>query len=179
MLRDILKYGIIGGLIVAALMALSIPLVRGTPAEAYGMAIGYLTMLIALSTVFVAIKRRRDHVLGGVIRFWPAFGLGIGISIVAGILYVLAWEAMLPLLPGDFMGEMIARAIADQKARGMSGEALAQFVAQMEQFRRDYANPFYRMPITFTEIFPVGVLVSLVSAGLLRNSRFLPARASR
>jgi len=30
--------------------------------------------------------------------------------------------------------------------------------------------------MTFIEIFPVGVLVSLVSAGLLRNSRFLPVR---
>jgi hypothetical protein len=30
---------------------------------------------------------------------------------------------------------------------------------------------------TFVEIFPVGVIVSLVSAGLLRNSRFMPARA--
>lgn len=42
----------------------------------YGVVLGYLTMLIALSAVFVAIKRHRDADLGGVIRFWPAFGLG-------------------------------------------------------------------------------------------------------
>jgi hypothetical protein len=71
---------------------------------------------------------------------------------------------------------MIAQMIANEKAKGVSGEALARFIAQMEQFRRDYANPLYRWPITFTEIFPVGVLVSLVSALLLRNARFLPAR---
>jgi hypothetical protein len=46
----------------------------------------------------------------------------------------------------------------------------------MEQFKIRYANPLYRLPMTFAEIFPVGVLVSLVSAGLFRNSRFLPAR---
>ncbi len=39
-----------------------------------------------------------------------------------------------------------------------------------------YAKPWYRMPMTFAEIFPVGILVSLVSAALLRNPRFLPAR---
>ena len=176
MLRTILKYGIIGGLIVGLLMALTIPLVRGTAAEPYGMAIGYLTMLIALSTVFVAIKRRRDHEQGGVIRFWPALVLGLGISFVASLLYALAWEALLPMMGGDFIGEMTAKAIADQRARGVSGEALARFTAQMEQFRRDYANPLYRMSISFTEIFPVGALVSLASAGLLRNRRFLPAR---
>ena len=43
-------------------------------------------------------------------------------------------------------------------------------------FAKNYANPLYRLPITFVEMFPVGVLISLVSAALLRNSRFLPAR---
>lgn len=49
----------------------------------------------------------------------------------------------------------------------------------MDDFRRQYANPLFRMPVAFVEIFPVGVLVSLISAALLRNSRFLPARAPR
>ena len=56
-------------------------------------AIGYLTMLVGLSLVFGAIKRHRDAELGGVIRFWPAFGLGLGVSFVASLCYVLAWEA--------------------------------------------------------------------------------------
>ena len=46
----------------------------------------------------------------------------------------------------------------------------------MEVFKTMYANPLLRLPMTFVEIFPVGVLVSLVTAGLLRNSRFLPMR---
>ena len=58
----------------------------------------------------------------------------------------------------------------------MSGPALAQVVAEMERFKANYANPLYRLPMTFSEIFPVGILVSLVTAALLRNRRFLPAR---
>ena len=46
----------------------------------------------------------------------------------------------------------------------------------MQEFADMYANPIFRIPMTFTEIFPVGVLVSLVSALLLRNSRVFPAR---
>ena len=53
---------------------------------------------------------------------------------------------------------------------------VAAVTAQMDEFRRQYANPFFRLPMTFVEIFPVGVLISLISAGLLRNSRFLPPR---
>ena len=37
-------------------------------------------------------------------------------------------------------------------------------------------NPLVRVPITFIEMFPVGVIISLLSALLLRNSRFMPAR---
>jgi hypothetical protein len=42
----------------------------------------------------------------------------------------------------------------------------------------EYANLLYRLSMTFTEILPIGVLVSLASAALLRNSRFLPMRHS-
>ena len=76
----------------------------------------------------------------------------------------------------DFAGRYASSMIQQQQAKGMTGEALAKFSASMEQFKLDYAKPGYRLPMTFTEIFPVGVLVSLASAALLRNRRFLPAR---
>ena len=66
--------------------------------------------------------------------------------------------------------------IDQQKAAGVTGEALQKVIDQMEQFKLNYANPLYRLPMTFMEIFPVGVLVSLISAALLRNTRFMPAR---
>ncbi len=76
----------------------------------------------------------------------------------------------------DFAKDYADALIAEERAKGVSGAALAKFTAEMEAFKTSYANPLYRWPMTFSEIFPVGILVSLVSAGLLRNSRFLPAR---
>lgn len=176
MLRKILSYGTVAGLIVAIpLFGLTV-ILKGHPPMPYGMIIGYTTMLIALSTVFIAIKRQRDVVQGGVIKFWPAFGLGLGISLVAGILYVLAWEAALAVSGIDFGLTYGEAYLAQQKAAGLSGEALAKLAKEMERFAVEYRNPLYRLPMTFTEIFPVGILVSLVSAGLLRNPRFLPLR---
>ena len=176
MLRKIVFYGVLAGIIVGIPMFALVFLSSGHTPGPYGMVIGYLTMLIALSTVFVAIKQHRDGDLGGVIGFWPAFGLGLGISVIASILYVLTWELVVSLAHLDF-GRVYADAMIEQeKAKGVTGEALAKFVAEMEQFKIQYANPLFRLPMTFSEIFPVGVLVSLVSAGLLRNRRFLPAR---
>jgi hypothetical protein len=176
MWRNILKYGLIAGLVVAIPMNIMVLTMEGHRPLAWGMVFGYVTMLVALSAVFVAIKRYRDTELGGVIRFWPALGLGLGISVVAGIIYVFAWELSLAITHIDFASAYADTLIAEKKAAGISGEALAALTAEMNTFKTQYANPLYRMPMTFTEIFPVGVLVSLVSAALLRNSRFLAVR---
>jgi hypothetical protein len=175
MLKRILIYGTIAGLIVGVpLFTVSVATTGHSP---YGMVLGYSIMLIALSAVFVAIKRHRDADLGGVIGFWRAFGLGLAISVIAAVFYVLAWESALAVTHMDFAGGYAKAVIAQQQAKGVSGDALARITAEMEQFKVQYANPLYRLPMTFAEIFPVGLLVSLISAGLLRNRRFLPARS--
>ncbi len=174
--RHILKYGLIAGLVVGiALFATGVAF-QGMPPPTFGMALGYATMLLALSAVFVGIKRHRDLDRGGVIRFWPAFGMGLCISLVAGVCYVLAWEAVLAVIDTDFAETFANAMIERQKAKGIDGAALAEYAARMEAFKAQYANPLLRMPMTFAEIFPVGVLVSLASAATLRNPRVLPAR---
>ena len=176
MLRKILIYGVIAGLVAGVALSTTTVLMDHQSSMSLGMAVGYASMLVALSAVFVGIKRYRDAEGGGVIRFWPAFGMGLAISLVAGILYVLAWEVTQAMTHMDFATSYGDAMIAQQKAKGVSGEALAKVTAEMAQFKAQYANPLYRLPMTFAEIFPVGILVSLVSAGLLRNPRFLPAR---
>ncbi|HEY6578167.1 MAG TPA: DUF4199 domain-containing protein [Rhizomicrobium sp.] len=143
----------------------------------YGMLAGYLIMLIALSAIFLAIKRHRDADLGGVIKFWPALALGLGISLVAGLVYVIVWEVSCAIAHVDFAAAYARAVIAQQEAKGISGAALERTRAGMEQFKVQYADPLYRWPMTFAEIFPVGVIVSLISAGLLCNRRFMPTRS--
>ena len=176
MWRTILKYGVIAGIVVGVLMFVTFGAFDGLPPLKYGMAIGYTTMLIALSAIFVGIKRHRDVDRGGVIGFWPALGIGLGISFIAGVFYVVSWEVLQAAMNMDFAGAYSKAILAQEAANGASAEALAKMTAEMDAFKVQYTNPLFRLPMTFAEIFPVGVLVSLISAGLLRNSRFLPAR---
>lgn len=176
MLRTILKYGVIAGLIVSGFELAIVIAFAEMPPLKYGMLVGYTTMLIALSAVFMGIKQHRDIDRGGVIGFWPALGVGLGVSFIAGIFYVAAWEVVQAMTQMDFAGSYAQAIIASEKAKGANAESLAKLTADMETFKVQYMNPMFRLPMTFVEIFPVGVLVSLVSAGLLRNSRFLPAR---
>ncbi len=177
MVKKILTYGAVSGAIAGGLMSFVVLNFHDQSFGAGGMAIGYLTMLVALSLIFLAIKRHRDADLGGVIRFWRAFAIGLGVSFVASVIYALAWEATLAATGMDFAQAYAQAVIEKQKAAGVGPEALAKLTAEMARFQSMYANPVYRLPMTFVEIFPVGVLVSLISAALLRNPQRWPARA--
>jgi hypothetical protein len=174
MLRRIVTYGLVGGVIAIALL-ISTMFIHGLNGL-WSMAAGYLAMLIGLSTIFLAIKQQRDETQGGVIGFFPALGMGLAISLIAGIAYALGWEIYMAATHGDFSAEYARMMIAQAKAAHASGAALAKAMKEAADFQRQYANPLYRLSMTFIEIFPVGVLVSLISAGLLCNSRFMPVR---
>jgi hypothetical protein len=173
----ILRHGIIAGIIVAVPMLgyfLSIP-ADGNLAPHMTL-MTYVVMLIALSTVFVGIKQYRDAVLGGVIKFGPALAVGLGISAVAGVIYALTWEICVAFMRFDFSAFYANAMVEQARANGADAAGIAAATAQASEFTRMYANPLFRIPMTFLEIFPVGVLVTLISAAVLRNSRVLPAR---
>ena len=180
MFKAILKYGLIAGLIVGGLMfAVTLQFHDRIGFGPLGMAIGYASMLIALSSVFVGIKSHRDRDRGGVIGFWPAFGLGLGISLVASLCYALAWELALATTQMDFMGAYSKHVLDGMRAEGASEAALAAKAKEMAEFTAMYAHRGVRMAMSMTEILPVGVLVSAISAALLRRPQFLPARAAQ
>jgi hypothetical protein len=178
MSRRILIFGALAGLLVAVPMFLMIANSEPGSAATSHFA-GYLIMVLALSLVFFGVKRLRDRELGGVIRFMPALLAGLGISAVAGVVYVIGWEITLAATDFAFIDSYSAAAIESARAKGASAAEIEALVVQMGEFRRQYENPFFRLPITFVEIFPVGVLISLISAALLRNPRFLPATPAR
>jgi hypothetical protein len=176
MIRLILIYGVIAGLIVAVPMVWLMMTLTPDTAPENGALYGYLTMIVALTAVFLGIKHYRDQTLGGVVRFVPALVVGLGISAVASVFWVVGWEISLAFSGFDFAEAYSNATIEAARADGASEVELAEVRAEAEGFARMYANPLFRLPITFIEMFPIGVLISLISAALLRNSRFLPAR---
>jgi hypothetical protein len=172
-----LTYGGIAGAIVVTIISATIAL--DLPSHATSQLVGYLIMLAALSLIFVGVKRYRDLECGGVIGFGRALLLGLAMAGVAGLVYVIGWEIYLAVWGGDFMAEYTAGIVEGLRSQGASQAAIDAKVAEMRDLAEMYRNPLLRMPLTFIEIFPVGLLVALVSAGLLRNPRLLPARARR
>ena len=175
MLKIALIYGAIAGSIVIAVMTLGI-IFSDEDTHTGSQAFGYTIMIVALTLIFVGVKRHRDRNLGGVIKFAPAFGLGLAIAAVAGVFYVFGWEIYLASTDYAFMENYARAALAAKAKAGATAVELEKLTAEMAAMTENYKNPLFRLPITFVEIFPVGLIVALVSAALLRNPKLLPAR---
>jgi hypothetical protein len=173
MFRTALIYGAIAGSIVIATMVVGF--ILGADHGDDSLFLGYSIMIVALSLIFLAIKSHRDR-QGGVIKFGPAFLLGLMVAVVAGLFYVVGWEGYMAATNYTFMDGYVAAAIEAKKAAGIAGAALEAEIAKLEQMKVQYANPLFRMPMTFMEIFPVGLVIALISAAILRNPKAFPAR---
>ncbi|MEP0984226.1 DUF4199 domain-containing protein [Ekhidna sp.] len=134
-----------------------------------GETLGYTAMLIALSAVFFGIKSYRDKELQGTITFKNAFMKGLIIVLIASLIYVVGWEIYYPSFEAD-IGEKYANHLMQElQSQGLSASEIAAERANMDVWMEKYQNPLYRIPITFTEIFPVGLIVTLISALILKR----------
>ena len=174
--RIIAVYGVIAGVTVAVLMRIAMMMFpEGGTA---GMVADFSSMIIALSFVFVGVKRYRDVELGGVIRFWKALGIGFGIAAIATCFYVAAWELYLYFTDYTFMDEYTRIALDQAQKAGKSAAEVAALAKEMNGFKDLYAKPVSRMAVTAMEISPIALLMPIIAAALLRNSRFMPAKAA-
>jgi hypothetical protein len=174
-----IRYGAVAGSVVVGVIMLGLALGGGANGHGGIFAtewFGYTVMLVALSTIFLAIRDYRNQRLGGVIKFLPAFSLGLMIAAIAALAYTLAWEAYLAATHYAFMDAYAAAMQAHARAAGLTGAALKAKLDAIQQMRAAYANPLERLAMTFLEIFPVGLLIAVISAAILRNPKAAPAR---
>lgn len=177
MKKVILVYGSIAGIIVGAMFFVTAPFYDdGTLNFDNGMWVGYTSMVIALSLILFGVKSYRDNYSEGVISFGTAFKIGILITLVASVIYALSWEVAYNTVSKGYSETMSKHYIENAEEAGMSDAEVAKVTAEMKDFTAMYENPLIRFGMTLLEIFPVGIVISLISAGLLRKKEFLSAQ---
>jgi len=173
-----LTFGLIAGAIVSGFMVMGLALYEKTGKIFVNELVGYATMVIALSMVFFGIKSYRDNYQKGVINFWKGFQVGLLIALIASLMYAITWEAYIQTRPtgaASFMDTYTDTVINKKKEKGASAAEIDQEVKRMDDFRKIYSNPAFRFGMTLMEILPVGILITLISAAVLRKKEFLPA----
>lgn len=175
MKKIVLINGGIAGAIAGGMLFISTPLVRdGMLSFDAGTVVGYTTMVVALSMVFFGVKSYRDQHLGGAITFGKALLIGSLITLVASCVYALVWEVCYHTVASDFMDGMKDYYLQDKRKQGATAAELEQYNREMCDMMAMYQNPFIRFGMTVMEILPVGIVLTLLSAALLRRKAFLP-----
>lgn len=168
MKKIILTYGIIGGVIVSAMMWMTIG--SGEHDFENGIWIGYTTMVIALSTIFFAVKAHRDKHLGGAIKFGKAFLMGLYITLIASTMYVASWMVLSAYSTQDYMEEYYEQEKTKLESSDLPAEEVEAKLQEMRDFQEMYKNPVVKIGFTYMEILPVGLLISLLCAVILKRN---------
>jgi len=172
MTRNIIIYGVIAGIIVSILMLASVNYIshcEGNVDYDTSMLIGYASMLLAFSLVYVGIRNYRDKYNGGVISFGKAFKIGMLMVLIASTIYVIAWLIDYFVFIPDFAEKYAANTLAELKASGASQLEIDKETKKMADFTRMFKNPFFNAMMTYIEILPVGLIVTLISSLILKR----------
>jgi hypothetical protein len=173
MKSTIIKYGFISGFISAVLLFMTTLLFKyigfdkiGFENSAY---LGYTFMAASMSVIYFGIKAFRDLQNGGVITFSRALLIGLGIMVISCVIYSIVWLIMYYFFIPTFMEDYGNFCIQKVKNTGGSQVDLANKIKEVNQMKEWYKNPFSIFALTLIEPTPVGLLVSVVSALILKK----------
>jgi Protein of unknown function (DUF4199) len=167
--KTVLTFGLISGAISSALMLATVPFMHKIGFNR-GLIIGYTSMVLAFLLVFFGIRSYRENVGNGQISFGRALSVGLLIMLISCVCYVVTWEIVYFNFLPDFADQYANWMIQNARASGASAEQIAKQVEEMKNFKTMYNNPLINVAFTFLEPLPVGLIMTLISALILRKS---------
>jgi hypothetical protein len=172
MKKNVLVFGSIAGVIVSTFMFFSMLYCSKHPDFEGGssMVVGYASMLVAFSFIFVAIKNYRDKYNNGLVTFGKALKIGISVAVIASTFYVITWALEYNFLLPDFMEHYSQHMVDELVKSGATQQQINEQTAEMAGYSDMYKNPLLFALFTYMEILPVGLIVSLISALILKRN---------
>ncbi|MGB7437683.1 MAG: DUF4199 domain-containing protein [Candidatus Acidiferrum sp.] len=168
MKKTILIFGLISGVISSLLMVATVPFMDRIGFDT-GAVVGYTGIVLSFLLVFFGIRSYRDNAANGHITFTTAFAIGISITLISCVFYVATWEVIYYNFLPDFWDKYGAHLVDKLKASGASAAAVQAQLQQVEKYKQQYQNPLFSAAMTFIEPFPIGLVITLLSAAILRK----------
>jgi hypothetical protein len=168
MMKTVLTFGLIAGVVISVLMDCSL-LLADRIGSGHSMALGYTIMVASFMLVYFGIRSYRDDNLAGQISFGRAFSCGILITLITTVCYVATWEVLYFKFIPHFMDSYFAAQIHRIQSAGLDPATTAARVAAIQHSQQLYQNPLVNMAYTFIEPLPVGLIITLISAAILRR----------
>lgn len=167
MKKNVLVFGLIAGGILCINYIVMISMMYSNPGFKSNDFLGYAFMLVVLSLIFFGVRNYRNKELDGIISFGKAFKTGLYITLVASTLYVVVWLFYYYFFVPDFM-EVYTEHVLQQCT---SEAELTAKKEEMEKFSEWYENPLLVVLLTYAEVLPLGLVVTLISAIILKRKQ--------
>ena len=172
MKKNIIIYGLIGGIVGSASMLFAVNYIshcEGNVDYNTSLFIGYASMLVALSLVFIGIRNYRDKYNEGVIGFGRAFKIGIMMVLIASTIYAVAWVVDSMFFIPDFAEKFSAHTLEELRASGAGQAEIDKQTKEMANFVTNFKSPLFNAMMAYAEILPVGLVVTLISSAILKR----------
>jgi hypothetical protein len=168
MKKTVLVFGLISGAIMAVMLFGTMLFINKIGFDK-GEIVGYTGMVLAFLLVFFGIRSYRENVAGGTITFGRALSVGLLIMLISTVCYVIAWEIVYFNFLHDFVDKYAAHMVEQVRNSGAGEQAIQAKLQEMKKFKELYENPFFNAAVTFLEPLPVGLVLTLISAIILRK----------
>jgi hypothetical protein len=170
--KTILTFGLISGALISLMMALTVPF-QDKIGHSY--VVGYTTIVLSLLLSYFGIRSYRDNIQNGHITFGKAFRVGLSITVISCLCYVVTWQIIYYNFIPDFMDKYGAQVLQKMQASGATAAAIQQKSEEINKLKIMYKNPLFNAAMTFIEPFPVGLVITVLSAAILRKKAPSPA----
>ncbi len=170
MKKIILKNGLIAGLIVTAFMIYgTYSLLKDPEGFEPSYVVGFTGMILAFIFIFIGTKQYRDQINSGKITFVEGLKIGSLIALIASSIYVGVWLIEYYCFFPDFMDKYSAFSIKEAQSSGLSSAEIQTKIEEINSMKESYKNPIMVILWTFMEILPLGIIVALISALILKR----------
>ena len=169
MKKTVITFGLISGIILSVLIVAVTFAPIPNMNFGKGQVMGYTSIVLSFVLIFFGIRSYRENVGNGSITFGKAFTAGILITVISSLCYVATWLIIYYNFFPNFIDEYASYTIEGMKANGATQAAIDRVITDMEHYKVQYNNPFFNAAVTFMEPFPIGLVITLISAAILRK----------
>lgn len=170
MSKIVLKYGLIAGIILVAMIYTMMAMMGDGNDFEKGEIYGYAFSIAAFSMIFFGIRSYRDKISGGFINFNMGFRVGILITLIASVFYTIGWMIYFNFIDNSFVEKYSAYYIEKLNASGKPALEIETEITKFKENMVNYQNPAVMIMYTFLEVFPIGLVITVLCAFLMRRS---------
>ena len=140
MKKILIKYGTISSALIVILMTLSLILDTKFGYDA-SYIVGYTSMIIAFSVIYFALLSYYKTNSESKVSFWRSISIGLLITLIASVVYVIVWLIMYYTVFPDFWDKYGVHMVEKLRKSGATEDAINKQIAMIKEYKEMYKNP--------------------------------------